>query len=206
MSAPEAPAGSGGGRPLDGHPVGATVWLTGFSGAGKSTIGDALVRRLHVEGFDHFRLDADDLRDGLCADLGFSADDRAENVRRVGEVALLFAQRGHLSVVTIISPYSAGRAAVRARHELAGTPFVEVHVATPLEVCEARDPKGLYRRAREGELPAFTGVSAPYEPPTAPDVVLDGSACAPEQCAAALYDHLAARGLLRAIDSPAGYR
>jgi bifunctional enzyme CysN/CysC len=185
------------------HEVGATVWLTGLSGAGKSTIGDALVRRLHDEGFDHYRLDADDLRDGLCSDLGFSAEDRAENVRRVGEVALLFARRGHLSVVSIISPYAAGRAQARERHQRVGAPFVEVYIATPIEVCEARDPKGLYRRARAGELTGFTGVSSPYEPPEAPEVVLDASACAPADCAAILYDHLARRALLRAATSAA---
>ncbi len=184
----QAPGRSGrAAAPVGGHPIGATVWLTGLSGAGKTTIGDVLVQRLHREGYDHFRLDADDLRDGLCSDLGFSAGDRSENVRRVGEVSLLFALRGHLSVVSIISPYAAGRAAVRARHELTGAPFVEVYVATPLEVCEARDPKGLYRRARGGELAAFTGVSAPYEAPTDPDVVLGASGCDPLAAAAQLH-------------------
>src|SRR6185437_14309038 len=104
------------------HGRGATVWLTGLSGAGKTTIGDTFVRRLHDEGYDHFRLDADDLRDGLCADLGFSAEDRAENVRRIGEVTLLFASRGHFSVVSVISPYAAGRAAVRARTKTRASP------------------------------------------------------------------------------------
>jgi bifunctional enzyme CysN/CysC len=184
-------------RPRAEHERGATIWLTGLSGAGKTTIGDAFVRRLHDEGYDHFRLDADDLRDGLCADLGFSAEHRAENVRRIGEVALLFASRGHFSVVSAISPYAAGRAAVRARHERQQVPFVEVYVATPLEVCERRDPKGLYRRARGGEITAFTGISDPYEPPECPDVVLDATVCAPADCAGALHAALVDRNILR---------
>lgn len=178
------------------HHIGATVWLTGFSGSGKSTIGDALVNRLHNEGYDHFRLDGDDLRDGLCSDLGFTPEDRVENVRRIGEVALLFALRGHLAVVSVISPYAAGRDDVRARHETHRAPFLEVHVATPLEVCEDRDPKGLYRRARAGEIESFTGISGPYEVPVSPEAVLDATSCAPEDCADQLFEILVARGLL----------
>jgi adenylyl-sulfate kinase len=178
------------------HHIGATVWLTGFSGSGKSTIGDALVDRLHDEGYDHFRLDGDDLRDGLCTDLGFSPEDRAENVRRIGEVALLFALRGHLAVVSAISPYAAGRDSVRARHEAHRAPFLEVHVATPVEICEARDPKGLYRKARTGEIESFTGISGPYEVPVAPEAVLDTTLSAASDCADQLFDILVARGLL----------
>lgn len=186
------------------HHIGATVWLTGLSGAGKSTIGDALVARLHREGYDHFRLDGDDLRDGLCSDLGFSAEERGENVRRIGEVALLFALRGHLSVVSAISPHAAGRDEVRSRHATRGAPFVEVYVATPLEVCEQRDPKGLYRRARAGEIPLFTGISDPYEAPRNPEIVLDASTCAPEDCVEELHGLLVARRLLRPERTPVG--
>jgi len=151
---------------------GATVWFTGLSGAGKSTVARCLAGILAERGERVFTLDGDDLRDGLNADLGFTPEDRAENVRRVGEVALLFARASHLTLVTVISPYAVGRDAVRGRHVASGVPFVEVHVATPLEVCEGRDPKGLYRRARSGEITRFTGVSDPYEAPTAPEVVL----------------------------------
>lgn len=152
--------------------TGATVWFTGLSGAGKSTVAGCVAEILAERGERVFQLDGDDLRDGLNADLGFTAEDRAENVRRVGEVALLFARAAHLTLVTVISPYASGRDAVRRRHDASGVPFVEVHVATPLEVCEARDPKGLYRRARAGEIERFTGVSDPYEVPVAPEVVL----------------------------------
>ncbi|RBM10320.1 adenylyl-sulfate kinase [Prauserella sp. PE36] len=151
---------------------GATIWLTGLSGSGKSTIAVELERRLVAIGRPAYLLDGDNLRHGLNADLGFTADDRTENVRRAGEVARLFADAGVVAVVSLISPYRAGRDRVRAAHEAAGLPFVEVYVDTPLEVCEARDPKGLYARARAGELTGFTGIDAPYEPPQAPDLVL----------------------------------
>jgi bifunctional enzyme CysN/CysC len=125
-----------------------------------------------------YTLDGDNLRHGLNGNLGFSADDRAENVRRVGEVARLFADAGVIAVVPLISPYRAGRDHARALHDAAGLTFLEVFVDTPLEVCEARDPKGLYKQARAGEITGFTGVDDPYEPPTAPELVVgrDGSA------------------------------
>jgi bifunctional enzyme CysN/CysC len=119
-----------------------------------------------------YLLDADNLRHGMNGDLGFSEADRAENVRRAAYAASLLADAGVVALVSIISPYAAGRAAARAVHDQAGLPFVEVFVNTPLEECERRDPKGLYARARAGELPGFTGVDAPYEPPTAPDLEL----------------------------------
>jgi adenylyl-sulfate kinase len=151
---------------------GATVWLTGLSGAGKSTVAAGLQELLEARDMHTFALDGDFLREGLNADLGYGEQDRLENVRRLGEVALLFARVGFLSIVSAISPYTAGRSAVRERHESNGVGFVEIHVATPLEVCEARDPKGLYARARRGEIPSFTGVSAPYEVPESPDLAL----------------------------------
>ena len=151
---------------------GGTVWFTGLSGAGKSTVAQALHDMLAERGLRSYLLDGDELREGLNADLSYGESDRTENVRRLGEVAILFARFGHLSIVSAISPYAAGRKAVRERHLVVPVPFVEVYVATPLEVCEARDPKGLYARARRGELSSFTGISHPYEKPVAPELVL----------------------------------
>jgi len=151
---------------------GATVWLTGLSGSGKSTVAVELERRLVAAGRPAYLLDGDNVRHGLNGDLGFSADDRAENVRRVGHVARLFADAGVVAVVPLISPYRADRALVRALHAEAGLPFVEVFVDTPLELCEQRDPKGLYAKARAGEITGFTGIDDPYEPPDAPELVL----------------------------------
>ena len=153
---------------------GATVWLTGLSGSGKSTIAVALEESLLAAGRPCYRLDGDNLRHGLNADLGFSEADRAENVRRVGEVARLFADAGLVALVPVISPYTAGRAAVRGAHERDGLVFLEVFVDTPLDVCESRDPKGLYAKAREGTLTGMTGIDAPYEAPTEPDVHVTG--------------------------------
>jgi bifunctional enzyme CysN/CysC len=158
---------------------GATVWLTGLSGSGKSTVAAACEARLVAEGRPAYVLDGDNVRHGLNGDLGFSAEDRAENVRRVGHVASLMADAGIVVLVPLISPYRAGRAAVRAVHEAAGLPFLEVFVDTPLEVCEQRDPKGLYAKARAGELQGFTGVDDPYEAPAHAELVLrpaDGDA------------------------------
>ncbi|MFD2418284.1 adenylyl-sulfate kinase [Amycolatopsis pigmentata] len=151
---------------------GMTVWLTGLSASGKSTVAVELERRLVAAGRPAYLLDGDNLRHGLNADLGFSAGDRAENVRRVGEVARLFADAGIVAVVSLISPYRADRDRVRAAHEAAGLSFVEIFVDTPLEICEARDPKGMYAKARAGEITGFTGVDDPYEPPGEPEMVL----------------------------------
>ncbi len=175
---------------------GATIWFTGLSGSGKSTVAGALSARLEAEGERTFVLDGDDLREGLNSDLGFASEDRAENVRRVAEVALLFSSAAHLTLVTVISPYAKGRGHARARHEAAGVSFVEVHVATPLEVCEARDPKGLYRRARAGEIDRFTGVSDPYEVPESPEVVLATAGRSPEDAADEVLAFLRAAGHL----------
>jgi bifunctional enzyme CysN/CysC len=166
---------------------GATVWFTGYSGSGKSTVA-AIVERLLVEaGRSAYLLDGDNLRHGLNQDLGFSAEDRSENVRRVGEVARLFADAGVVALVPLISPYRADRAAVRAAHEDLGLTFLEIHVDTPLEECERRDPKGLYAKARAGELTGFTGVDDPYEPPDAADLTLTpGDGLAYDQAARVL--------------------
>ena len=153
---------------------GATVWLTGLSGSGKSTVAVEVERRLLAARRPCYLLDGDNLRHGLNLDLGFDRASREENVRRVGEVARLFADAGLVALVPVIAPYAAGRAAVRAAHEAAGLRLLEVHVATPLVVCERRDPKGLYARARAGVLVGMTGVDDPYEAPTAPALRLSG--------------------------------
>jgi adenylyl-sulfate kinase len=152
--------------------AGQVVWFTGLSGSGKSTVA-AEVERLLVEGGRAaYLLDGDNLRHGLCAELGFSAEDRDENVRRVGEVATLFADAGMVALVPLVSPYRAARDRVRSRVEGAGLRFLEVHMATPLDECERRDPKGLYAMARAGQLSGMTGIDDPYEPPAHPDLVL----------------------------------
>lgn len=156
---------------LTGGP-GTTVWMTGLSGSGKSTIAHALEKRLLEEGRLSYVLDGDNVRHGLNGDLGFTSDDRNENVRRLGEVARLMGDTGIVAIVPAISPYLSGREAVRRAHEEAGLGFLEVFVDTPLEVCEERDPKGLYQMARAGEIAEFTGISDPYEIPTSPDVHL----------------------------------
>ena len=151
---------------------GATVWFTGLSGSGKSTVAVEVERLLVEAGRPAYLLDGDNLRQGLNGDLGFSADDRSENVRRVGEVARLFADAGVVALVPVISPYVADRARVREIHRMAGLPFVEVHVDTPIEICEQRDPKGLYAKARAGEITGFTGIDDPYEAPAEPELRL----------------------------------
>jgi len=151
---------------------GATLWFTGLSGSGKSSVAVAVERRLVAEGRAAYLLDGDNLRHGLNGDLGFSAADRDENVRRASEVARLFADAGVVALVPLISPYRAGRDRARAAHVSAGLSFAEVFVDTPLEVCEQRDPKGLYAKARAGELTGMTGLDAPYEPPLHPELRL----------------------------------
>jgi bifunctional enzyme CysN/CysC len=151
---------------------GATVWFTGLSGSGKSTVAVAVEDRLLGLGRPTYLLDGDNLRHGLNGDLGFSAEDRHENVRRVGEVARLFADAGVVGLVPLISPYRADRDQARAAHEAADVPFLEVFVDTPIELCEQRDPKGLYKKARAGEITGFTGIDDPYEAPASPELVL----------------------------------
>jgi adenylyl-sulfate kinase len=151
---------------------GATLWLTGLPASGKSTIAAAVEARLVRAGRPAYRLDGDNLRHGVCGDLGVSAGDRDENVRRTGEVAHLFADAGTIAIVSVVSPYTVSRQAARMLHEHDGIPFVEVFVNTPLEECKRRDPKGLYARAAAGTLTGFTGIDAPYERPTAPELEL----------------------------------
>jgi adenylylsulfate kinase len=178
---------------------GCVVWLTGLSGSGKSTIARTLERRLAARGRLVYVLDGDNFRHGLASDLGFSPSDRQENIRRAGEVAALLADAGVIAVTAFISPYRQDRQ--RARSAAPAGRFVEVFVDTPLDECERRDPKGLYRRARAGELADFTGVTAPYEPPESPELVLDAMGQSAERCAADLEACLAARGLLEAPES-----
>ena len=168
---------------------GATLWLTGLPAAGKTTLAHAVEGSLRGQDRMVLRLDGDELRRGLCRDLGFSAEDRAENVRRAGEVACLVAAAGGVTIVALISPYAADRAAVRARHAEHGADFIEVHLATPPELCEQRDPKGHWARARAGQLPGFTGVDDPYEPPEAPEVAITPE-LAPEEAASEVLARL----------------
>lgn len=151
---------------------GATLWFTGLSGSGKSSVAVAVEKLLLAEGRAAYLLDGDNLRHGLNGDLGFSAADRDENVRRASEVARLFSDAGVVALVPLISPYRAGRDRARAAHVAAGLPFAEVFVDTPLELCEQRDPKGLYAKARAGELTGMTGLDAPYEAPLDPELRL----------------------------------
>jgi adenylyl-sulfate kinase len=151
---------------------GATIWFTGLSGSGKSTIASAVEEGLIVAGRWAYRLDGDNLRHGVCSDLGFSRDDRSENARRVAELALLFADAGSVALVCLVSPYAEDRRHARELHEQAGLDFVEVFVNTSLEECVRRDVKGLYAKARGGTLANLTGVGAPYEAPSSPDVEL----------------------------------
>jgi bifunctional enzyme CysN/CysC len=174
---------------------GATVWLTGLPAAGKSTIGRALEERLVAAGRPAYLLDGDNLRHGLNGDLGFDEAARAENVRRTAHVARLLAESGAVALVCLVSPYAADRELAAALHAAEDLHFVEVFVSTPLERCEQRDPKGLYARARAGELPGMTGVDAPYEPPTQPDVVLHTCEEALEAAVDRVLDALAARGV-----------
>src|SRR5947209_2412451 len=175
---------------------GATLWFTGLSGSGKSTIAFTLEHALVQCGRLAYVLDGDNIRHGLNKNLGFSAADREENIRRIGEVARLFADAGLIVMTSFISPYRKDRDAVRALHEKAGLPFVEIHVATPIETCETRDPKGLYKKARAGELKNFTGIDDPYEPPTKPELTLDATNTSPQDASVLLMTYLREKGLL----------
>jgi len=168
---------------------GVVVWLTGLSGSGKSTLARALQKRLIALG--HVApavLDGDAVRQRFCADLGFTPEDRAENVRRVSDVAAGLANAGVITIVALISPYADDRA--RARAIIGPERFVEVYLDVPVEVCERRDPKGLYKKARAGLISDFTGISAPYEEPTAPEISLDTSSLSVKSCVDRVVAHL----------------
>ena len=154
---------------------GATLWFTGLSGSGKSTVATAVEQKLVAIGRAAYRLDGDNLRSGINADLGFSREDRLENCRRVAEVARLFADASMVSIVAVISPYAESRELARRIHAEAGLPFVEVFMATPAEECAVRDPKGLYAQAATGTIGSFTGIDDPYEVPEHPDVAIEPS-------------------------------
>lgn len=166
---------------------GQTVWFTGLSGSGKSTLAFAVEEALVARGVAAYVLDGDNVRFGLNRDLGFSAADRTENVRRIGEVCRLFQDAGLVVLSAFISPYRADRDAVRALHPEGS--FVEVFVDAPLDICETRDVKGLYARARTGEIPEFSGISAPYEAPEAPDITVDATRPLNE-CVGVMLEHL----------------
>jgi len=181
-------------RDLFGHGP-ATVWFTGLSGAGKSTIAYAVERALIDRGIAAYVLDGDNIRHGLNGDLGFSPQDRTENIRRIGEVCRLFFDAGLVALAAFISPYRADRARVRALHPEGG--FHEVFVDAPLEICERRDAKGLYARARSGDIPDLSGVNAPYESPRAPELRLDTGRHDVDACVAQVLDLLSASGVIR---------
>lgn len=161
---------------------GLTVWFTGLSGSGKSTLANALVRRLFDLGLQAISLDADNLRHGINSDLGFSDSDRTENIRRIGEIATLMSSVGNIVCVSAVSPFRIDRDAVRTVHEVRNLPFMECYVATSLAECQLRDTKGLYERAKSGEVKGLTGVDAPYEEPLNPDITLHTEGRSVEGC------------------------
>lgn len=175
---------------------GATLWFTGLSGSGKSTIAYTLEHALVQRGRLAYVLDGDNIRHGLNKNLGFSAADREENIRRIGEVAKLFADCGVLTMTSFISPYRADRDKVRALHVEGKLPFIEVFVNTPIATCEQRDPKGLYKKARAGQLKGFTGIDDPYEEPHQPELTLDATNTSPQQATMLLIEYLEKQGIL----------
>ena len=185
---------SGGTRETLNNHRSAILWFTGLSGAGKSTVAHAVEERLHQLGCRTFVFDGDNVRHGLCSDLGFSADDRSENLRRIGEMVKLFLEAGVISLTAFISPFREDRERVRALAPHGD--FLEIYCHCPLEVCEQRDVKGLYKRARQGEIAEFTGISSPYEEPENPELTLDTSANTLEQCVDQVLSVLAQRGVI----------
>ena len=177
---------------------GVTLWFTGLSGSGKSTVAVALEQALTASGKLTYRLDGDNIRLGINKNLGFSAEDRTENIRRIGEISKLFVDVGVITLSSFVSPYRADRDLVRELHEAAGMQFIEVHVDVPLDVAESRDPKGLYKKARAGEIPNFTGISDPYEAPLDPEVVLNSHEMSLQEEVDILLALLEQRGLLSA--------
>lgn len=180
---------------LNGHRS-AIVWFTGLSASGKSTLAHAVEEVLHERGCRTLVLDGDNVRQGLCSDLGFSIDDRHENIRRVGEVARIFLDAGVIVLTAFISPYREDRA--RVRNLVGRGDFIEAYCNAPVAICEARDPKGLYRRARAGQIAEFTGVSAPYEAPTNADLVLATDRLAIEECVRQVVATMIDRGIVPA--------
>ncbi|MDA8963384.1 adenylyl-sulfate kinase [Pseudomonadales bacterium] len=175
---------------------GATIWFTGLSGSGKSTVAVALENALHKAGRLSYRLDGDNVRLGINKNLGFSAEDRTENIRRIGEIAKLFVDTGVITLSSFVSPYRADRDIVRDLHVEAGMDFIEVFIDVPLDVAESRDPKGLYKKARAGEIKNFTGIDDPYEAPTNAEVVLNSHEMSLEQEVDILLSLLSERGII----------
>jgi adenylylsulfate kinase len=176
---------------------GCTIWFTGLSGSGKSTIAYTLEHALVQRGHLAYVLDGDNIRHGLNKNLGFSAADREENIRRIGEVAKLFADASVITMTSFISPYRKDRDNVRALHDEGKLPFLEVHVNTPIDTCEQRDPKGLYRKARAGQLKNFTGIDDPYEAPLKPELTLDATNTSPQEATVIILQYLETQGLVR---------
>jgi len=174
--------------------LGATVWLTGLSASGKSTLANATARCLHDLGVHTYVLDGDNVRHGLNRDLGFAPEDRNENIRRIGELAKLFAEAGFVTFSAFISPYKRDREVARALHE--DGDFVEVHVDCSIEVCEERDPKGIYKKARSGLIKEFTGISAPYERPARPEIYLNTDTMSIVDCVSTIIASLVDRKIL----------
>ena len=174
----------------------AVIWLTGLSGSGKSTLAHAVEEQLHQAGCRTFVLDGDNVRHGLCSNLGFSNEDRHENIRRIAEAAKLMVESGVIAMTAFISPFREDRE--RARSLFAHGDFIEIYCAAPLAVCESRDVKGLYARARAGEVKEFTGISSPYEPPLRPELVVQTGSQELQSCVAQVMDLLRARGLVKA--------
>ncbi len=176
---------------------GATLWFTGLSGAGKSTLAFTLEHKLVNARFKSYVLDGDNIRHGLNNNLGFSDADREENIRRVGEVSRLFADAGLITLSSFISPFRSDRRQVRKIHEDAGLPFIEIYIDTPLEVCEERDPKQLYAKARRGEIKNFTGISSPYEIPEQAEIVIPVHS-SPDESATLIFDYLKQQKIIQA--------
>jgi adenylylsulfate kinase len=173
---------------------GIVIWFTGLSGSGKSTLGHALEKKLFQEGKLSFVLDGDNIRHGLNKNLGFSPEDREENIRRIGEVAKLFSEAGIITMTAFISPYRRDRD--KARSLLKKGEFIEVFLKVPLETAEKRDPKGLYKKARMGEIKEFTGISAPYEEPLDPEIVIDTSKASIKESTEIIYNFLKENGMI----------
>lgn len=178
---------------LNGH-RGAILWFTGLSGAGKSTLAHAVEEQLHQRGYRTFVLDGDNVRHGLCKDLGFTPEDRMENIRRIGEMAKLFIEAGIIVLTAFISPFRAERERVRSLVEQGN--FIEIHCDSPLEVCESRDVKGLYKKARAGMIPDFTGISSPYEVPQNPELIVNTGTTDLNSCIRQVINELKQRGIL----------
>jgi len=175
---------------------GCTLWFTGLSGSGKSTLAFTLEHALVQAGRLAYVLDGDNIRHGLNKNLGFSAADREENIRRIGEVAKLFADAGLITMTSFISPYRKDRDLVRELHKAGNLPFIEVFVNTPIATCEQRDPKGLYKKARAGQLKGFTGIDDPYEEPLKPELTIDCTAVSPQDATVLLLQYLQKNGIV----------